>query len=164
MKVKSESEVAQSCPTLSDPIDCSPPGSSIHGIFQARVLEWGAIAFSDIHTFFFFNCFWLCWVFSDARGLSPVVARGGCSAAALCRLLSGASSLVAERGRWGVRASVAAAPGPQSTGSAVSAPEAGCPSLCGIFRTGIHPVSPALAGGLLATEPPGTPYPAFFKC
>ena len=46
MKVKSESEVAQSCPTLSDPTDGSPPGSSIHGIFQARVLEWGAIAFS----------------------------------------------------------------------------------------------------------------------
>ena len=46
MKVKSESEVAQSCPTLRDPMDCSPPGSSIHGIFQARVLEWGAIAFS----------------------------------------------------------------------------------------------------------------------
>ena len=46
MKVKSESEVVQSCPTLSDPIDCSLPGSSIHGIFQARVLEWGAIAFS----------------------------------------------------------------------------------------------------------------------
>ena len=40
MKVKSESEVAHSCPTLSDPMDCSPPGSSIHGIFQARVLEW----------------------------------------------------------------------------------------------------------------------------
>ena len=48
MKVKSESEVAQSCPTLSDPMDCSLPGSSIHGIFQARVLEWGAIAFSNI--------------------------------------------------------------------------------------------------------------------
>ena len=47
MKVKSEMEVAQSCPTLSDPMDYSPPGSSIHGIFQARVLEWGAIAFSD---------------------------------------------------------------------------------------------------------------------
>ena len=47
MKVKSESEVAQSCPTLSDPMDCSPPGSSIHGIFQARVLEWVAIAFSS---------------------------------------------------------------------------------------------------------------------
>ena len=47
MKVESESEVAQSCLTLSDPLDCSLPGSSIHGIFQARVLEWGAIAFSD---------------------------------------------------------------------------------------------------------------------
>jgi len=46
MKVKSESEVAQ-CPTRGDPMDCSPPGSSIHGIFQARVLEWGAIAFSE---------------------------------------------------------------------------------------------------------------------
>ena len=46
MKVKSESEVAQSCLTLSDPVDWSLPGSSVHGIFQARVLEWGAIAFS----------------------------------------------------------------------------------------------------------------------
>ena len=46
MKVKSESEVAQSCPTLSDPMDCSPPGSAIHGVFQERVLEWGAIVFS----------------------------------------------------------------------------------------------------------------------
>ena len=46
MKVKSESEVAQSCPTLRDPTDCSLPGSSIHGSFQARALEWGAIAFS----------------------------------------------------------------------------------------------------------------------
>ena len=49
MKVKSESEVAQSCPTLRNPMDCSLPGSSIHGIFQARVLEWGAIAFSKNH-------------------------------------------------------------------------------------------------------------------
>ena len=56
MKVKSESEVAQSCPTLSDPVDCSLPGSSVHGIFQARVLEWVAIAFSQCH----FNCY--CWV------------------------------------------------------------------------------------------------------
>ena len=47
MKVKHESEVAQSCLTLSDPTDCSLPGSSAHGIFQARVLEWGAIAFSN---------------------------------------------------------------------------------------------------------------------
>ena len=46
VKVKNEREVAQLCPTLSDPMDCSLPGSSIHGIFQARVLEWGAIAFS----------------------------------------------------------------------------------------------------------------------
>ena len=46
MEVKSESEVTQWCPTLSDPMDCSLPGSSIHGIFQARVLEWDAIAFS----------------------------------------------------------------------------------------------------------------------
>ena len=46
MKVKSQSEVAQSCPTLSDPMDCSLPGSSVHGLFQARVLQWGAIAFS----------------------------------------------------------------------------------------------------------------------
>ena len=48
MKVKSESEVAQSCLTPSDPMDCSLPGSSIHEIFQARVLEWGAIDFSDL--------------------------------------------------------------------------------------------------------------------
>ena len=54
MKVNSGSEVAQSCPTLSDPMDCSPPGSSIHGIFQARVLEWGAIAFSScLHLFLY---------------------------------------------------------------------------------------------------------------
>ena len=50
LKVKSEREVAQSCPTLGDPMDCSLPGPSIHGIFQARVLEWGAIAFSNIIT------------------------------------------------------------------------------------------------------------------
>ena len=48
MKVKSESEVAQSCSTPSNPMDCSLPGSSVHGIFQARVLEWGAIAFSKV--------------------------------------------------------------------------------------------------------------------
>ena len=50
MKVKSESEVAQSCLTLPNPMDCSPPGSSVHGIFQARALEWGAIAFSVCHS------------------------------------------------------------------------------------------------------------------
>ena len=50
MKVKSESEVTQTCPTLSSPTDCSLPGSSVHGIFQARILEWGAIAFSESMT------------------------------------------------------------------------------------------------------------------
>ena len=54
MKVKSESEV-ESCPTLSDPMDCSPPGSSVHGIFQARVLEWGAIVFSLVTIKLFFT-------------------------------------------------------------------------------------------------------------
>ena len=49
IKVKSESEVAQSCLTLRDPMECSLPGSSVHGIFQARVLEWGAIAFSHLN-------------------------------------------------------------------------------------------------------------------
>ena len=51
MKVKSESEVVQLCLTLLDPMDCSPPGSSIHGIFQARVLEWGAIALSVLQSY-----------------------------------------------------------------------------------------------------------------
>ena len=50
MEVKSESEVAQLCPILSNPVDCSLPGSSVHGIFQAKVLEWVAIAFSDLNT------------------------------------------------------------------------------------------------------------------
>ena len=59
MKVKSESEVAQLCLTLHDPMDCSLPGSSIHGISQARVLEWGAIAFSDKESWAPKNwCFW----------------------------------------------------------------------------------------------------------
>ena len=72
MKVKSESEVTQSCPTLRDPMDCSPPGSSVHGIFQARILEWGAIAFSEycarnhndretcipVTVVFLLNCVW----------------------------------------------------------------------------------------------------------
>ena len=57
MKEKSESEVVQSCPTLRNPMDCSLPGSSIHGIFQARVLEWGAIAFSEtMYTFVKTSC------------------------------------------------------------------------------------------------------------
>ena len=58
IKVESESEVTQSCPTLSDPMDCSPPGSSIHGICQARVLEWGAIAFSILGIYNYSNSSW----------------------------------------------------------------------------------------------------------
>ena len=56
-KVKSESEVAQSCRTPSDPMDCSLPGSSVHGIFQARVLEWGAIAFSTFWSYVYIKHF-----------------------------------------------------------------------------------------------------------
>ena len=62
MKMKSESEVAQSCPTLSDHMDCSLPGSSVHGIFQAKVLEWVAIAFSVISVWNECNCA-LVWAF-----------------------------------------------------------------------------------------------------
>ena len=58
MKVKSESEVSQSCPTLSDPMDCSLPGSSIHGILQARVLEWVAISFSSLRVRVMNLCFY----------------------------------------------------------------------------------------------------------
>ena len=59
MKVKSEREVAQSCPTPSDPMDCSLPGSSIHGIFQARILEWVAIAFSVLSPYTKINSKWI---------------------------------------------------------------------------------------------------------
>ena len=55
MKVKGESEVAQSYLTLRNPMDCSLLGSSVHGIFQARVLEWGAIAFSELSLYFLLN-------------------------------------------------------------------------------------------------------------
>ena len=58
MKVKRESEVAQSCPTLHNPMDCSLPGSSVHGILQARVLEWGAIAFSNSVAYPLSNVLW----------------------------------------------------------------------------------------------------------
>ena len=63
MKVKTESEVAQSCPTLSDLMDCSPQGSSIHGILQARVLQWGAIDFSEVRR----SCRHLDFRFQDCR-------------------------------------------------------------------------------------------------
>ena len=76
MKVKSEREVAQSCPTLSDPMDCSPPGFSVHGIFQARVLEWGAIAFSDssflLVTYFTHDSVYMSMLLSQFSSLSPL--------------------------------------------------------------------------------------------
>ena len=65
MKVKSEREVTESCPNLSDPVDRSLPGSSVHGIFQARVLEWGAIAFSSS----FFYCLLIILACMQALGL-----------------------------------------------------------------------------------------------
>ena len=61
---ESESEVTQLCPTPSYPMDCSPPGSSVHGIFQARVLEWGAIAFSDIVVYLYINDIDMTYVFT----------------------------------------------------------------------------------------------------
>ena len=71
MKVKSESEVTQSCPTVSNPMDCSLPGSSVHGIFQARVLEWGAIAFSDLNAAAAAKSLQSCPTLCDLRDGSP---------------------------------------------------------------------------------------------
>ena len=65
MKVKSQSEVAQLCLTLSDPMDCSLPGSSVHGIFQARVLEWGAIAFSIVEVTQVFYILLFCFLMTS---------------------------------------------------------------------------------------------------
>ena len=73
-KVENESEVTQSCPTLSDPMDCSLPGSSVHGIFQARVLEWVAIAFSKacMHAKLLQSCPTLCDPIDGSPPGSPV--------------------------------------------------------------------------------------------
>ena len=77
MKAKNESEVVQSCPTVCDPMDCSLPGSSIHGIFQARVLEWGAIAFSLITAAAAPKSFQSCPALCDPRDVSPpLITRG----------------------------------------------------------------------------------------
>ena len=76
MKVKSESEVTQSCPTLSDPMDCNIVGSSVHGIFQARVLEWVAIAFSGVNMllglYFFCLSRKYAWFVHSSIGQTPV--------------------------------------------------------------------------------------------
>ena len=75
MKVKSESEVTQSCLTCIDPMDCSLPVSSVHGIFQARVLEWGAIAFSDNMIYFIITprLFSVLSYFTDGETEAPTV-------------------------------------------------------------------------------------------
>ena len=72
MKVKSESEVAQLCPTLSDPLGCSAPDSSIHGIFQARVLDWVAISFSVLLDYFSILSFWFVQVITRQNFLFMV--------------------------------------------------------------------------------------------
>ena len=77
MKVKSEREVAQSCPTLSDPVDCSLPGSSDHEILQTRVLEWGAIAFS-IHVSILFQIIFLVWLLQSIEESSVCYTVGPC--------------------------------------------------------------------------------------
>ena len=87
MTVKSESEVAQSCPTLSDPMDCSPPGSSVHGIFQARVLEWGAIAFSGVCIYIYiyipFHTLFRYGLLQDIEYSSLLYTVGSCCASML---------------------------------------------------------------------------------
>ena len=105
--MKSQSEVAQSCPILSNPMDCSLPGSSIHGIFQARVLEWGAIAFSDLraseanycklgvweHEKFLLSPFWRLevWIRGAGRAVLPLRPWGEMVLAS-CLLLAMAST------------------------------------------------------------------------
>ena len=84
MKVKSESEVTQSCLTLRDPMDCSLPGSSVHGILQARVLEWGAIAFSVSH-FSRIQLFATLWTVARQAPLSMGFSRQGYWSMLLCR-------------------------------------------------------------------------------
>ena len=75
---KSESEVAQSCLTLCDPMDCSPPGSSVHGIFQAKVLEWGVIAFSVANVWYLLNL---------TKQIIKLPQTGSCCRPVLCHLL-----------------------------------------------------------------------------
>ena len=97
MKMKSEREVAQSCPTLCDPMDHSLPGSSVHGIFQARVLEWGAIAFSDrvkLGQQIIVCCLLMCAESMSHRSLSTRAHKAGCGAHATTVLLVGADLLL----------------------------------------------------------------------
>ena len=87
MKVKSESKVVQSCPTLRDPMDCSLPGSSIHGIFQARILEWGAIAFSVLRRYWVAK--WKQWYMVQVRHIKkpPAAEENASLPISLCSFL-----------------------------------------------------------------------------
>ena len=96
-KVKSESEVAQSCLTFSDPMDCSLPGSSIHGIFQARVLEWGAIAFSIFLLLLFSFAFYFPHITSRWLCRTALESRHSCSGSTL----SSGAGLGAGLSSWG---------------------------------------------------------------
>ena len=119
MKVKSESEVTQSCRTLCDPMDCRLPGSCIHGIFQARVLEWGAIAFSE-------------------QPYSMLLFNFGCTGSSMLRRLFSSCSQRLLLSSCGARAShwVASLVWAQAlghTGSVVEAHGLSSPMTCGIF-------------------------------
>ena len=109
MKVKSESEVAQSCPTLSDVMDCSLPGSSVHGIFQARVLEWGAMAFSSHTSRFLLN---------QKTGLVGKKAQFACMTQVSLKLLRTGESFKSGRASWEQEEGpTSPASGPQISGS-----------------------------------------------
>ena len=83
MKVKSEREVAQSCPTPSDPMDCSLPGSSAHGIVQAKVLEWGAIGFSMKSTIMYQIFLFYMFILSLTNNMHMLI-RGVCVYVCVC--------------------------------------------------------------------------------
>ena len=103
IKVKSESEVAQWCPTLRDPMDCSLPGSSIHGIFQARVLEWGAIAIpvKPLSSFSLPRAMILnVWSLGASPGSRPAASPGNCQK---CKFSDPISDILSQKLRASVR-------------------------------------------------------------
>ena len=134
MKVKSDSEVVQSCPTLSDPMDCSPPGSSVHGIFQARVLEWVATAFSNYVSY----RYTITMIHNFKKDLFIYLAVSGlsCSTQDLCCI---SQDLLL-----------------QPPDSLVVVLRLSCFTAWGILvlRPGIEPLSPVLGGIFLTTGPP----------
>ena len=168
---ESQSEVAQSCPTFCDPMDCSLPGSSVHGIVPARILEWVAISFSMESTlhqkcdialsrglslqdsspsisnacfwFIYFSGFWLCRVFvAFCSGFLWVAVSGGYSSLR-CVVFSLQWPLL-----W-------QSTGSRRVGSAVAAHALSHLGMQGLLEPGIEPMSLALTGKFLSTAPPG---------